>query len=413
MIRLVILCTLLGLCCARSAKSASVQTSSNTPLDTPIETGVENSREIRFEPFDSLSTTADSHGRHLDASVRFYFQGEDHPKSSDDELSARGSALIAWPEPTQGKFFTIEMRNKLNSDAVDDACRKALLEAFISFQKRAKRENAKAVTDIRSYADSDDYSIVREKCLCRIGNRAYTTLRGKLVLRDDTGSEVMDSPGLREEDQNDASGNSVEPSSELSSNGDDNGGVHVNRHKAVAGPNFMDKDWYIYNGVGVSFLSYPSTFHDVANVTEGTTGNNSGNVGISLDLLEVYYSFKRQDLLLGAALFNGSGTTYETVNGRVYQVNEYIYGISGMYFMGAGVGQGPFLRADFGYGKLADGYQMSNQSNSAYGFGALAGGGWAFCVARKLSVLANLDYSCLELQNEYYGGLRLSAGVLF
>jgi hypothetical protein len=103
----------------------------------------------------------DKKGRELDGSIKFYFADEGGPKSSEEEISARGSTFVAG-DPER-------------------ACRQALLAAFISFQERAKRDGAKAVVGMKTYADDGHFSKSRNKCKCRYANRVYTTVRGRLV----------------------------------------------------------------------------------------------------------------------------------------------------------------------------------------------------------------------------------------
>lgn len=114
--------------------------------------------EISFDEFKGMQ---DKRGRILDGSIKFYFADEQGPKADSEELSARGST------------FT--------SGDPERACRLSLLTAFISFQERAKREGAKAVVDLRTYAEFSVYSKSRRRCLCRSGNRTFTTVKGRLA----------------------------------------------------------------------------------------------------------------------------------------------------------------------------------------------------------------------------------------
>jgi hypothetical protein len=136
---------------------------------TPIETA-----EVTF---DSLRGLTESHGRSLDGTVPFYFSEESHPGSIGDELSARGSAFVTLPQPLRGK----QQSPELIEAAKVNACRLAVLAALVTFQERAKQEGANGVTGVRTYAEMFISSGKRERCLCRVGARAYTTVKGRLV----------------------------------------------------------------------------------------------------------------------------------------------------------------------------------------------------------------------------------------
>jgi hypothetical protein len=153
------------------ATPVAVPTSTPGPAATPTPV------ETVAISFDSLKGLTESHGRGLDGTILFGFTGEAHPPSTAEELSARGSAFVPWPTVQRG----IRVTDGQIQAAKLSACRQAVLAAMVTFQERAKREGANGVTDVRTFAEGFVSSPTRDKCLCRIGARAYTTVKGRLV----------------------------------------------------------------------------------------------------------------------------------------------------------------------------------------------------------------------------------------
>ena len=113
--------------------------------------------------FDAAKNAEVRSGDSLDGSVKFFFADEKNaPKSTEGELSARGSSF-------KGKDD-------------EDKCAKSVAVALLSFQKRAKKDGFNAVVDIRSYSESNRFSGKRSECQCVAGGSgARTTLKGRLA----------------------------------------------------------------------------------------------------------------------------------------------------------------------------------------------------------------------------------------
>jgi hypothetical protein len=149
----------LGLSQAAQAKEAPPKVSSLDSEPPADLAELAPPMSVTFESLKAISEENPRHGFVLDGSVRFYFADEDGPAALSDELRARGST---W-----------------GGDSY--ACRRALVAAFLSFQERAKREGFNAVVGVRTYARLMVNSANRERCLCRVGHRASTMVKGRLA----------------------------------------------------------------------------------------------------------------------------------------------------------------------------------------------------------------------------------------
>jgi len=116
--------------------------------------------EIKFGP--EVKSYEDKKGRKIDGSVKFYWADEKAPAKGGEELSARGMTMQRGEQ--------------------EERCAKALGQALITFQERAKSEGHNAVVGIKTYYDASTFSGSRNKCLC-IGGRSNTrtTVKGKLA----------------------------------------------------------------------------------------------------------------------------------------------------------------------------------------------------------------------------------------
>ena len=116
--------------------------------------------EIKFDQ--AVKDYEDKKGRRIDGSVKFFWADEKAPAKGGEELSARGMTMQRGEQ--------------------EERCAKALAQALVTFQERAKSEGHNAVVDIKTYYDGATFSGSRNKCLC-IGGRSNTrtTVKGKLA----------------------------------------------------------------------------------------------------------------------------------------------------------------------------------------------------------------------------------------
>lgn len=123
--------------------------------------GGKNERvEIKYD--EAVKNYEDKKGRKIDGSVKFYWADEKAPAQGGEELSAKGMTMQRGEQT--------------------ERCAKALAQALITFQERAKGEGKNAVVGIKTFYDAGTSSGSRNKCLCIGGSfNTRTTVKGKLA----------------------------------------------------------------------------------------------------------------------------------------------------------------------------------------------------------------------------------------
>ena len=103
------------------------------------------------------------------------------------------------------------------------------------------------------------------------------------------------------------------------------------------------ENWYTYWGIGYSNPVYHSELKLWVDDCY-----SCDRVSMGLDLFGFYVPLANQKTIVGF-VWNGAGDRYSTSNGWV-QLMSSQWSISGMHFIDPGIGKGPFVRTDIGYG---------------------------------------------------------------
>jgi len=167
------------------------------------------------------------------------------------------------------------------------------------------------------------------------------------------------------------------------------------------------ESWFMYWGLGYSSISYPSELQDLLDFIDKQDGVT--NLSLQLDLLGIYLPFGEKTI--GGVIINAVGDRYEK-DGDYIQINQYLYSLSAMHYLGDSFGSGPFLRADVGLAKMLMQSSDGPDSGSDAGFGVLVGGGWSFDLGGT-RLLLNVNYSYRGVEEETYNTIGLSVGGLF
>lgn len=168
------------------------------------------------------------------------------------------------------------------------------------------------------------------------------------------------------------------------------------------------ESWYTYWGLGWSSPSYP----DVLEPTIGSLRDTPGvsTLALNLDLLGFYFPVSGDKLVVGGIL--NAGAERFDGGGGSFQINQYTYSASAMYFVDQHIGRGFFVRGDAGLARIVlDSSFGVGASESGLGF--LLGGGYAFPVTSGTRVLLNANYARRSIEGESYGMFNLSLGGLF
>ncbi len=162
---------------------------------------------------------------------------------------------------------------------------------------------------------------------------------------------------------------------------------------------------FLYFGLGVIDLSYPDEIQRLLNWLK-----NQGHVfhrSLEIEAPGFYWTYGPKTLV--GPVLNLAVDRYN-VGPLKLQVNQFLVGLSSMYFLSGEFGRGPFLRSDVGLAWAS--VDSVEGATSHRGIGALIGGGYAARVAGGTRSLLNLHYTIRKLEGESYRTITISASVL-
>ena len=194
-------------------------------------------------------------------------------------------------------------------------------------------------------------------------------------------------------------------------------------HNALAGPEddapqeighkSKNEWWYAYWGAGWSAPHYPEpekSLVDGINLLPSV-----GHLSLSLDVVGIYFPRKNFKTMLGSVV--SLVTDRYSDGGGSVQLNQYLVSASAMHFFGTNIGNGPFLRGDLGLAlvnKQSSGGGLGQTlEGTGYGFGFLAGGGYALPVSEGTRLLFSGSYAIRVVSSGTFGALAFTLGFLF
>ena len=149
------------------------------------------------------------------------------------------------------------------------------------------------------------------------------------------------------------------------------------------------ESWYTYWGLGFSSNNY------TGDLKQQVGWPNDDSFSMSFDFLGFYWPLQNQQTILGG-IYNAS-TDRRSMYDDWEQWVSGQFSVSTMHFIQSVIGEGPFVRADLGWGFLSavddDGDEWAEDKNKS-GPAALFGVGYAFPVgAGGTRILLNLNYA--------------------
>ncbi|MBN2012508.1 hypothetical protein JW960_24485 [candidate division KSB1 bacterium] len=184
--------------------------------------------------------------------------------------------------------------------------------------------------------------------------------------------------------------------------------------------------WYLYVGFGANTISYPADMKMILDDWKSRPGMSK--FSLSIDMAGLYVHVTPNGI--AGLVVNGIADRYK-YDAYYIQINQYLYGVSMIRYLGQNFGNGPFIRLDGGIAKTvvqsnlpADLALLTNPAgipgmkprfpapSSESGFGFLGGCGWSFDFGGE-RLLLNANYSYRAVDSESTGTFSFSAGVLF
>ncbi|MDH5547887.1 MAG: hypothetical protein OEZ43_20100 [Gammaproteobacteria bacterium] len=161
------------------------------------------------------------------------------------------------------------------------------------------------------------------------------------------------------------------------------------------------ESWYMMWGMGAALPQYPAA--DQATI-DGYS-NSGSRQGVNMDMLGFYWP--TTDWMITGFIVNAAADNFKLDNGDTFLSSRGILGASTMIFLGGKIGSGLFIRADAGFGSIAEKLNGIDQK-TGQGFGALGGLGWGFPVSNESRVMIGLNYASIYTRNTLYSAPSLS-----
>lgn len=168
------------------------------------------------------------------------------------------------------------------------------------------------------------------------------------------------------------------------------------------------EDWYAYWSIGSADNHYPGDVDSFLDTVDSLPGVDRTQG--SMDMLGFYWP-QANNLSVGFVI-SGSWDNFQTPFGDV-QYNQYLYGASAMKFFGKEIGDGFFLRGDFGFAKavLDAGYYGTSTSDTGLGF--LLGAGYGIPVSEESRVLLSINVSNKDIEGNTVSAVTFNIGGLW
>lgn len=170
--------------------------------------------------------------------------------------------------------------------------------------------------------------------------------------------------------------------------------------------------WYLYWGAGWGQVSYPDKDRVVIDGLKASSGVS--HLTFLLDMLGVYFPRKNFKTMFGGDI-SLAVDRFSNPTGAA-QTSQYLISTSGVHFFGTNIGDGVFVRGDFGIAvqsRQADGSGLGVGGSGYYlGFGMLAGLGYGIPISSGTRLLATALYAIRVMPNGNWGTFGLTVGLL-
>ena len=173
------------------------------------------------------------------------------------------------------------------------------------------------------------------------------------------------------------------------------------------------EDWYVNIGMGLAETSYPKTWENVFD----SWGDSSSSFRIRLSRDLGFYFPLASSTVWGVAVTDASDAISND-QGGTFGIDNYLFGLSVLSFMGSEPGDGFFARADFGRGAVQTSNVPANSTSIDFssvgsGTGYLLGFGYGMPTGPGTRILFSISFQTTQISGDQFSASRLSAGVLF
>ncbi|WP_455217885.1 outer membrane beta-barrel protein [Kaarinaea lacus] len=173
------------------------------------------------------------------------------------------------------------------------------------------------------------------------------------------------------------------------------------------------ESWYVYWALGFANHNHPSEVDSYIDDAESIPGVDRAQFGI--DAIGFYWPVIDKNTMAGFAI-SGSADSLRDKDDDYVQFNQYLFGASGMHFFGSEIGDGFFVRGDFGLASVitSSSFSVPNEiDKNDSGIGYLVGVGFSIPVSSDSRVMISFDFSSKFIDGDNYRTTTFKIGGLW
>ena len=169
------------------------------------------------------------------------------------------------------------------------------------------------------------------------------------------------------------------------------------------------ESWYSYWAIGLASHNYSDDMENMIDAAESIPGVERSQGAI--DMFGFYWPINNHSI--GGFVISGSFDRLQDNFDDYFQINQYLYGASGMHFFGEEIGDGFFLRGDIGFSKSSFQSNFLADDESDYGSGYLLGVGYGIPISWNTRFLITVTYSNKTIEGDNYASSAITVGGLW
>lgn len=169
------------------------------------------------------------------------------------------------------------------------------------------------------------------------------------------------------------------------------------------------ESWYSYWAIGLASHNYSDDMENMIDAAESIPGVERSQGAI--DMFGFYWPINNHSI--GGFVISGSFDRLQDNFDDYFQINQYLYGASGMHFFGEEIGDGFFLRGDIGFSKSSFQSNFLADDESDYGSGYLLGVGYGIPISWNTRFLITVTYSNKTIEGDNYTSSAITVGGLW
>lgn len=169
------------------------------------------------------------------------------------------------------------------------------------------------------------------------------------------------------------------------------------------------ESWYSYWAIGLASHDYPNDVDAMIDAAESISGVERSQGAI--DMFGFYWPIDNKTI--GGLVISGSFDRLTDNFDDYFQINQYLYGASGMHFFGKEIGDGFFMRGDIGFSQSSFESNFLPDDESDYGRGYLLGIGYGIPISWNTRFIVSFNYSNNTIEGDNYTSTSINVGGLW